>query len=155
LRKKKDYALPEQQQRAPAQLSELSEENLLAHEKALACRGDVWRDWHAVREHKQHWNSRNTSSRNLSASLTFRAYSPRAQPGKREEKLEKNMFSTACLSISETRAERHKDRVVPSRRGKHQETNRVETMYAEPITPADIMARWNLGRDPQHMALAV
>ena len=157
LRKKKDYALPEHQQRAPALLLELSEENLLAHEKALACRGDVWHDWHAVREHTQHCQSRKTCSRTLSASPTFRAYSPRAQvePREQADKLAYNIFSTACPSISEIRVERHRDRVVPSRRGKQQETNRQETRYAVPITPADIMARWNLGRTPQHMTLAV
>lgn len=34
-----------------ANLSVLSHENLLAHETAQVLRGNVWHDWHAVREH--------------------------------------------------------------------------------------------------------
>lgn len=50
----------------------LSHENLLALEKELVRRGDVWRHWHAVREHKQH-RQQGRRSKTDNAAATIRA----------------------------------------------------------------------------------
>jgi len=115
----------------------LSHENVLAHEQALV-HGVVWHDWHAVREHEQRCQSGSLLSCNISA--LARPEWPRAQANISE------ICSKACPSIAEeTWAERQRDRDVTRER---QEETRETTRNVGPlhtVTPADIMARWNLG----------
>lgn len=167
---KKDEQQQRPEQRLPQRPPDtqlLSHENLLAHEKALVCRGDDWHDWHAVREHTQYFQSRrlddlssrrldDSLSRNLSASpaSTGVRFSLGRQEWPREQANRSGIFSTACHSISEeTMIERERD--VTREKQKETQETRLNAGPYHVVTPADIMARWNLGRDQQGMALAM
>jgi len=154
--------------------NKLSQENVLAHEKDLDRRGDGQHDWSAVRQHKQHRQLEKVTcfqSPILSASSTIPTFPARVQPGWTEQKLDKlELCSTACPSIRETQTERQLVQSIHTlpHAYTHSVTRGGDVALEKPkkgmgkirkeksVTPADIMARWNLGGNQSfHLALAI
>lgn len=150
----------------------LSQENVLAHEKELNRRGDGQHDWSAVRQHKQHRQLEKVTcfqSPILSASSTIPTYPARVQPGWTEQKLDKlELCSTACPSIRETQTEFVQSIQTLPHAHPHSVTRGGDVALEKPkkgmgkirkeqsVTPADIMARWNLGGNQSlHLAVAI
>lgn len=151
----------------------LTNENLLAHVTALALRGDseshVWQDqWHTVREHKQHRLARLVSKRPISTMTTVPA-----APGFVESPLTENAMRRASQywRTSSPKSKIHAlasdlgwdtleetddhaaPRVQRPERPPHAALKRRHKIKSERplsavvVTPADIMARWNLGNN--------
>jgi len=153
------------QEATPGTTMMLSHANLVAHEKKLVCKGDTWHHWHAVREHKERRQRDIISSyppafpaTQTTCSLLSKqpknqtGESERLGPDKRQVEPTAGRSSTVTDGKAAAQTQEQKSisfSVDMAKRGQ-KERKREKTRKVEHITPADIMARWNLADTGKH-----